>query len=127
MQARLVWPGSGALVVVVGGRGGGGGTSREEAGGAKGGGGGAAAVMEASPSSIRDRGGGGGGASSSRVVMMSESGDAGQLGTTGGGTALPKLDLLQEGEGNVKVSWRYISMSGWRYSTAYSTHKIYKS
>lgn len=124
MQARLVWAGSGLLV--VGGSGGGGGTSREEAGGAMGGGGGGAgAVMAASPSSIRDRGGGG--ASSSRVVMMSESGDAGQLGTTGGGTALPKLDLLQEGEGNVKVSWRYISMSGWRYSTAYSTHKIYKS
>ncbi len=37
--------------------------------------------------------GGGGGPSPSSVLMMSTSGLVGQLGTTGGGTALPKLEL----------------------------------
>lgn len=56
-------------------------------------GGGGITNSDPGPSSPSVGGGGGGGVSSSSVLTMSASGVIGQLGTTGGGTALPKLEL----------------------------------
>lgn len=84
---------------------GGGGARRGSGGGAKGGARGGArggamgeatTISDPAPSSPSIIGGGGGAASSSSVLTMSVSGLNGQLGTTGGGTALPKLELLED-------------------------------
>lgn len=63
-------------------------------------GGGATTVSDPAPSSpfIGGGGGGGRGVSSSSVLTMSVSGATGQLGMTGGGTALPKLELKEKNQ-----------------------------
>ncbi len=85
--------GSGVFTEV--GIGGGGGMLVQSRGGGGGGGGGGGPVSSpwSSSPSASISGGGGGGPSPSSVLMMSTSGLVGQLGTTGGGTALPKLEL----------------------------------
>lgn len=80
----------GSDVLTEAGMGGGGGMSVQSRGG--GGGGSVICPWSFSPSASII-GGGGGGPSSSSERMMSPSGLVGQLGTTGGGTAFPKLEL----------------------------------
>ncbi len=87
--------GSGVFTEVGIGGGGGGGMFVQSRGGGGGGGGGLVLSPWSCPPSASISGGGGGGSSPISVLMMSTSGLVGQLGTTGGGTALPKLELYR--------------------------------
>lgn len=107
----MSWGGAGGGARKGAGGGAGGGARKGAGGGAGGGarrgaGGGASGAAEGGDTTISDPapsspsigggGGGGGAASSSSVLMMSVSGVKGQLGTTGGGTAFPKLELHED-------------------------------
>lgn len=70
-------------------------------------GGGATPISGPAPSSPSIGGGGSVGMSSSSVLTMSGSEVIGQLGTTGGGTALPKLELHGD-----STKWLTLAMNG---------------